>query len=165
MDLLPEMAKYSLWADLCIWEIVQSLSDEEFEWVPDTQSLSIRERYLHMVYGHSSFYCQWTGEDNKEDFPEILSASDLFHLLNTYNQKIMALLDTDGPTSMTLKNEQGALDFRLDEMIFTIINHSTYHRGQIVAMLRRLGREVPATDFVPYLVSKAMRSQSISTKQ
>jgi uncharacterized damage-inducible protein DinB len=29
-----------------------------------------------------------------------------------------------------------------------IVNHSTYHRGQVASKLKRLGIEQPATDFV-----------------
>ena len=165
MNLLSDMARYSLWADRCIWEIVKTLSEEEFEWTPDSQSLSIRERYLHMAHGHSSFYCRWTGTECTENFPEILSAADLFQLLNMYNEKIMELLDRDGPVSIALESEEDSLQFTLHEMIFTVINHSTYHRGQIVAMLRRLGRDVPATDFVPYLIAKTKKMHLASTKQ
>lgn len=165
MNFLPDVARYSLWADRCIWEIVQTLSTEEFEWTPEPQSLSIRERYLHLAYGHSSFYCTWTGEECTESFPEILGAADLFQMLNGYNRKIMGLLDRDGPTSMKVQDEDGSLELGLHEMVFTVINHSTYHRGQIVAMLRRLGKEVPPTDYLPYLIAKAKAAQVASTKQ
>jgi uncharacterized damage-inducible protein DinB len=29
-----------------------------------------------------------------------------------------------------------------------VVNHSTYHRGQVAAKLKRLGIDQPATDFV-----------------
>ena len=32
-----------------------------------------------------------------------------------------------------------------------VVNHATLHRGQIVAMIRQLGRTPPATDFLFYL--------------
>jgi uncharacterized damage-inducible protein DinB len=38
----------------------------------------------------------------------------------------------------------------LDEMIFHLVNHYTYHRGQIVMGLRILGENVQMTDYVPY---------------
>ena len=35
------------------------------------------------------------------------------------------------------------------QMLLHLLNHNTYHRGQIVTMLRQLGVEkIPATDFI-----------------
>jgi uncharacterized damage-inducible protein DinB len=31
-----------------------------------------------------------------------------------------------------------------------VVNHATYHRGQVVTMLRQLGVEPPHTDLVVY---------------
>lgn len=33
-----------------------------------------------------------------------------------------------------------------------IVNHSTYHRGQVASKLRRLGVEQPATDFIKWVI-------------
>jgi uncharacterized damage-inducible protein DinB len=36
-----------------------------------------------------------------------------------------------------------------------IFNHSTYHRGQLVTMLRQLGsKDIPATDFIAFVKKK-----------
>ena len=41
------------------------------------------------------------------------------------------------------------------EILLHVFNHGTYHRGQIVTMLRNLGvTEVPGTDFVLFLRSQ-----------
>ncbi len=35
------------------------------------------------------------------------------------------------------------------QMLLHVFNHGTYHRGQLVTMLRQLGVEnIPATDFI-----------------
>jgi uncharacterized damage-inducible protein DinB len=31
-----------------------------------------------------------------------------------------------------------------------VVNHSSYHRGQVVTLLRQLGKTPPATDFLIY---------------
>jgi uncharacterized damage-inducible protein DinB len=31
-----------------------------------------------------------------------------------------------------------------------VVNHSSYHRGQVVTMLRQLGIQPPATDLIRY---------------
>jgi uncharacterized damage-inducible protein DinB len=37
------------------------------------------------------------------------------------------------------------------EIITHVVNHATLHRGQIVGMIRQLGVQPPATDFIFYL--------------
>lgn len=38
----------------------------------------------------------------------------------------------------------------LDRLLRHVVNHATYHRGQVVTMLRQLGAEPPSTDLVLY---------------
>jgi uncharacterized damage-inducible protein DinB len=41
--------------------------------------------------------------------------------------------------------------YRLDEVLFHIANHLTYHRGQVVSQLRQLGKPAVATDYLRLL--------------
>jgi uncharacterized damage-inducible protein DinB len=36
----------------------------------------------------------------------------------------------------------------LQDLLIHVVNHSTYHRGQIASMIRQLGTKPPQTDFV-----------------
>jgi uncharacterized damage-inducible protein DinB len=40
--------------------------------------------------------------------------------------------------------------YSLAQMLLHVVNHSTYHRGQVAAMLRQLGTAPPATDYLVY---------------
>jgi uncharacterized damage-inducible protein DinB len=47
------------------------------------------------------------------------------------------------------RNTKGdAFEGRLGDLLAHVVNHSTYHRGQVVVYLRQLGRDAPATDLV-----------------
>ncbi|MGM9477920.1 DinB family protein [Pedobacter sp. GSP4] len=37
---------------------------------------------------------------------------------------------------------------RIDEILFHLFNHSTYHRGQVVTLLKKAGFEPPVTDYI-----------------
>lgn len=41
--------------------------------------------------------------------------------------------------------------YTLADMMHHVVNHSTYHRGQVVGMLRRVGAVPPATDYLVYV--------------
>lgn len=40
---------------------------------------------------------------------------------------------------------------RLGDLVRHVVNHSTYHRGQLTTLLRQVGAEPPRTDFVTFL--------------
>jgi uncharacterized damage-inducible protein DinB len=39
-------------------------------------------------------------------------------------------------------------EYALVHMMQHVVNHSSYHRGQVVTLLRQMGRTPPATDFL-----------------
>ena len=41
--------------------------------------------------------------------------------------------------------------YRLEEMLVHLVNHSTYHRGQVATMLRQLGKTPEPTDYLLFL--------------
>jgi uncharacterized damage-inducible protein DinB len=152
MSLLQRMGDYTLWADTKIWEIVKELTDEEFCCTFNDNSGSICDRYLHMALGHSHWYTRWVGLEHEEIELEKLSREDLFERINRFNGLILDLIHRNNFDATTVSIGSRDTMLRQDEMIFNIINHATYHRGQIVTLLRMLGKDVVATDYVPYLL-------------
>jgi uncharacterized damage-inducible protein DinB len=39
----------------------------------------------------------------------------------------------------------------LSDALVHLVNHGTYHRGQVVTLLRQLGKSAPSTDYLRYL--------------
>ena len=52
-------------------------------------------------------------------------------------------------TYVNIKGE--TCTYPLADVLFQCVNHGTYHRGQIIHLLRDLGREAPPTDFTVFL--------------
>lgn len=152
MSLLKRMGDYTLWADTQIWKIVKGLTDEEFCCTFDDNSGSIRDRYLHIALGHSQWYQRWVGLEQGEVEIDKMSREDLFKHISHYNGLIIDLIHNNNFDATTVSIGSGDTLLRQDEMIFNIINHASYHRGQIVTLLRMLGKDVGATDYVPYLL-------------
>jgi len=143
-----------LWADEKIWAIVRTLSDEEFSKVFDDNSGSIHSRYLHMAEGHSHWYILWINAESDETQLDELGREELFAFLQRYNGLILDLTQENGFDVAEVPLRGGQILLPIEEMVFNIINHATYHRGQIVTLLRKLGRFVAPTDYVPYLLEK-----------
>lgn len=52
---------------------------------------------------------------------------------------------------LTYKNLKGEIyTIPVAEILAHVVNHGTYHRGQIAARLRELGTEPPRTDFIVF---------------
>jgi len=39
--------------------------------------------------------------------------------------------------------------------VLQLVNHSTYHRGQLVTMLRQMGYPAPQSDFIYFCIDRA----------
>jgi uncharacterized damage-inducible protein DinB len=148
------MGQYMLWADQKIWEIVRTLSDEEFSRVFDVNSGSIHARYLHMAEGHSQWYNRWINKPLEQIELQDLDREALFKFLQKYNELILDLIQGNGFDIVEIPFEEGSFLLPMEEMVFNIINHATYHRGQIVTLLRKLEKPVSPTDYMPYLLEK-----------
>jgi uncharacterized damage-inducible protein DinB len=53
---------------------------------------------------------------------------------------------------LNIRGEQ--VSAKIWEMIMHLINHSTYHRGQIAALIRSMNYEPPITDFMTFSMLK-----------
>ena len=107
-----------------------------------------------MAEGHSQWYIQWVNGTSEGTKIEELGRQELFAFLQRYNELILDLIQGNGFDAAEVSLLDGRILLPLEEMVFNIINHATYHRGQIVTLLRRLGKYVTPTDYVPYLLEK-----------
>ena len=85
-------------------------------------------------------------ENNIEKF---LETSKLFLEFLVINQS-----NTQFPfKEITYSNLKGdPMKNSVYEIAFHCLNHSTYHRGQLITILRQLGAiDLPGTDFIAYL--------------
>ena len=64
--------------------------------------------------------------------------------------------DLARPISYTLMDGSGAT-LPLATLVRHSANHSTYHRGQLASMLRRLGAAPPSTDLLVFAVEQSQR--------
>lgn len=74
-------------------------------------------------------------------------------LVRDQNRFIEALTDARLASRTAFVNSRGQpCEFSLAHMMLHVVNHSSYHRGQVVTLLRQLGQTPPSTDFTLYLL-------------
>ena len=156
MNLLKKMATYMQWANREIWKLVEALSDEEFNQCFGAHGGNIHNRYIHLAQDSWEWYHDWTGKNPgpEPDFTA-MSREDLFHFIVKYTQLWIDLIKERKVSEYSLRKGNTEITIEFDEIFFHIVNHVTYHRGQIVMALRLLDKSVHMTDYVLHLISIA----------
>ena len=151
MNIEKRITNYLSWADNAIWVIVSELSEDEFSKQIGENGRSIKQRYIHLAEDSWEWYHDWI-EDNPSDEPNFdeMSREDLFQHIMKYNKLWADLAEKRAVESLEISRKDVSITLSLEEIIFHIANHATYHRGQIVMGLRMLGKEVHMTDYVPF---------------
>ena len=154
MELLKRLGQYLLWANSSVWDIVKTLTDSEFTESPRENMRSIRDRYVHLAQDTWEWYHDWTGEDpGEEPSFDQMTKDGLFDFIVDYDKKLVGLIETRSVDNLEFDADGKKIKLRLDEFLFHMVNHATYHRGQIVAGLRVLGKETLMTDYVPFRIA------------
>lgn len=158
-DLLRDFAAYNVWAntELVTWLIEQP--DALLEQETPSSFPNIRQTLLHIWDVESSWLEDLMGLPNAASWQEAFAGStqELFAgLLGKsieFEVYVQVLSPAELEASCTYPRYDGALETRTRvEIIQHCMNHSTYHRGQLVTMARQLGlTNLPETDFIKYL--------------
>jgi uncharacterized damage-inducible protein DinB len=158
MTLLENMNKYLFWADSKIWDIVRNLTEEEYSRDLYDNGGSIKRRYAHLAQDLREWYFDWIGRDYGEvpDFMN-MSREEVFKSITEYNQKFANMIKERTVNHLDIDTGEAELRVTFEEIFFHLVNHATYHRGQIVMGLRILGKNVVMTDYVPHRMQTAER--------
>jgi len=157
---------YNHWANRRLLSAAKSLSPADFTRDLRCSHSSVRGTFVHLIGWHWVWLRLWIGEPTKqivarcdavwapEKFPDIGSL-EIAHDSVEQEQKsfIESLTDQRVTTRVPFENFQGSQwELSLGEMMQHVVNHSTYHRGQVVTLLRQLGQSPPGTDYSTFLL-------------
>ncbi len=161
-ELLKQLAAYNTWATNRIAEAILALPEEKQTAPLPSSYESLQRTLLHMWDAESIW---WQRMKLHERF---VRPSDNFK--GTTRDVVNGLLSQSRLWESWINP---ASDFSLDhvfeyrdnkrdqvkmpvfQMLLHVFNHGTYHRGQLVNMLRQLGVEkIPGTDFVIWARNK-----------
>lgn len=161
-QILQQYAAYNIWASERIFNCIKSLSEEKINQEINSSFPSIRETVLH---GWNAESLWWQRLKLSE---KIIAPADSFSGLFDEMEK-MAIRQSqewkawiDAATELQLQhvfayqnNKKEQFKQPVYEMILHVFNHGTYHRGQLVTLLRQLGIDkIPPTDFIVFCRKK-----------
>jgi uncharacterized damage-inducible protein DinB len=156
-EYLLKYARYNQWAHKRLLDLTNSLTPEQQHAVIPSSFDSLYKTVFH-VWGAEKLWIgrlQQTPITLSED-PFGGSMQKLSRSLESLDQQWVDWLtqkETDQLTQKLHYNNKAGEPFyeSYDVLLIHIFNHSTYHNGQWVTMLRALGiHQIPSTDFIAW---------------
>lgn len=149
--------EYNEWANARFVTAFQALSSEQLTAHIESSFPSILLTFAHLVGAEWIWLRRWKGE-SPDSFPGWVKKPDFEKA-----QSILADVEAERRTFLESLQEEdleriidyktlsgNAFTTRLMNLFLHLVNHSSYHRGQLTTMLRQVGATPPATDFVVY---------------
>jgi uncharacterized damage-inducible protein DinB len=155
VDMAKELITYNTWANTSVLDAVSRLSKDQFTRELGGSYPSIQTTLTHMVWAEWLWLERWNGNSPKElfapeDFPSIMQVASRWRQVHAGQQRFVQSL-TPGDLERVIRytNRAGEeWEYTLARMMYHLINHSTYHRGQITNMLRMLNAKPVTTDYL-----------------
>ena len=153
MSLEAAMA-YHRWATARTLESCAALNQEEFTRNLGGSFPSIRETLAHSFMADNAWAHRVRGEALARPPMESLPA-DLMTLRNAWEPVLRGwenLVETRDPNETISYHAFDGSPFqsRLEDIVRQVVNHGSYHRGQVTNQLRLLGHAAQNTDWISF---------------
>lgn len=163
MDILEE-AKYQYWAEKKFFNLLQQITEDQ--WVNEIPELNktLQGIYIHKYEVMFSWLTLIEVKKSSRINENPLNIPDFEPL--TVNQfikeglalfdKLLEYLENNDEISLNLELSWIEKPYEISNhgVIYNILNHLAYHRGQSAFLFKKLGFEIPETDYNPYMYEK-----------
>ena len=154
---IRELYVYNHWANQRVLASVTPLSAEQFTRGMGNSFGSVRDTVAHILGAEWIWLERWLGRSPRAllpaaDFPTVASIRERWATVEQdRNRFIQTLTPAKLQKTVAYINTRGEpFSYLLWQQMAHVVNHSTYHRGQITTLLRQLGAEPQNTDFLSY---------------
>jgi|ERR1051326_3268528 uncharacterized damage-inducible protein DinB len=155
LSTLRELFDYNYWARDRQFEACAALTPEQFQRSLGNSFPSVRDTLAHLAGAEWVWLERWLGNSPRR-FPRIEQPADLGSLTEFWRgiehrvRNYLAHLDEQALANpLTYTNFRGETwTYPLWRTHLHVVNHQTYHRGQITMFLRQLGAEPVSVDLL-----------------
>ena len=157
-ELLLQFSAYHIWANQLLLDAIHQLPGEKhIQEVPSSFN-SLQKTVVHMWDAESIWWQRMKLSERlevpSENFTGSMkeAAACLLHQNRQWNEWIAAAQEHMLQHTFQYQNtKREQFKQPIFQMLLHVFNHGTYHRGQLVTMLRQLGVEkIPQTDFIAW---------------
>jgi uncharacterized damage-inducible protein DinB len=159
-DDIAALYAYNRWADRKIVDACQKLSPEQYTAEPAPGWSSVRSTLTHIAIVTDGWLRGCGGEEvtsfpTEADLPTVEDSERLLDRAYETFERLRPSLSSDHLATLQTFRGAGRSVTLPPWMVFRhIVNHATYHRGQIASKLRRFGVEPPMTDLIFWAVEQ-----------
>jgi uncharacterized damage-inducible protein DinB len=157
LDVARELLTHNTWANTRILDAVAVLEPEQFTRRLGGSYPSVQATLTHILWAEWLWLERWQGHSPMEvfapdEFPSVSAIRARWSQIQASQEAFGGSL-TQEQLQQVLRytNRKGEVwEYALWRMLYHLCNHSTYHRGQVVNLLRLLGAEPKETDFLVF---------------
>ena len=151
---------FDRWANAKVLDACRQLTAEQYGAEPVPGWSSVRSTIYHIALV-TDFHLRTLAGGTEESIPteaDVTTVDDVARLLERTYRRFEELRPTLTPERLnmvqTLRRRGRTATLPPWAMLRHIVNHSTYHRGQVAAKLKRFGIDQPVTDFFFWVIEQ-----------
>jgi uncharacterized damage-inducible protein DinB len=153
---LQQYTTYNLWANRTICEKLQSIDAELLDVDNQSSFPSIRKTVFHIWDAESIWLDRLNGRPiahiPSRDLPADTAIDRFLETSKSFADFVATKPNAFFDTDIAFTAEGNEHSMQASPIIWHCMNHSTFHRGQLVTMLRQAGiTEIPGTDLTKYV--------------
>lgn len=155
---LRTLLDYHYWARDRMLKALAPVTAEQFTRELGSSFTSLQETLGHTYSAEWAWHQRWIGHSPtaqlpKETFPDVATVRELWMKTEKDVRGYLESLGEDGVNKeiayQTLNGDHATSAFW--HMLQHLVNHASYHRGQITTLLRQLGHQPPeSTDLIRF---------------
>ena len=155
--------EYNSWANHRTMGAAEKLTPEQFAQPMGSSFTSVRETLAH-IYGAEWIWLERFQGRSPSALPDVTQFSDVATLREKWLEleaRLIAFVSQQTQSDLDCVMEYKTLRFGvyqnpLWQSMQHVVNHGTYHRGQVTTMLRQLGAQPILTDLMHFYRERAV---------
>jgi len=155
LSVVNELFNHNYWARDRQLQACAALTEDQFLRPLGSSFPSVRDTLAHLVAVEWIWLERWRGRSPRsllppEDFPTVAAVSERWHQVESEMRQYLASLSEEALANpITYVNTRGQTwTYILWRMMLHVLNHQSYHRGQVTTLLRQLEVQAPEVDFL-----------------
>jgi uncharacterized damage-inducible protein DinB len=160
---LLDLFEYNRWAHQRTLEAAMDLSAEQYGRAVGGSFPTVRATLEHMLGAEVIWLSRWEGHSlgDSPDFSGLGDATALQRLWGSFWHRqfgfLESLSDDELNRQIAIRTRSGIETVQpLGETLIHVVNHSTYHRGQVAGQIRQVGGTPNTTDYFIYCLTKGV---------